>query len=61
MSYFSDYVTYKYVVLKDARLAVTYYTLVALILLYSAVDIFFNKGYLQVRVYDIAFMHKGRV
>lgn len=44
-----NYVTYKYVVLKDARLGLTYYILVALILLYSVVEIVFNKGYLQVR------------
>ena len=50
MSFLNDYVTYKYVVLKDGRLAVTYYTLMALILLYSVVEIFVNKGYLQVRL-----------
>ncbi len=42
------YVTYKYVVLKDVRLGVFYYLLAAMIILYTVVEIFFNKGYMHV-------------
>ena len=43
-----NYVTYKYVVLKDFRLGILYYVLVASIVLYTLTEIFFNKGYLHV-------------
>ena len=45
---FFYYVTYKYVLLKDARLGVAYYLLAALIVLYTVVEIVFNKGYMAV-------------
>ena len=48
MAGFFYYVTYKYVLLKDARLGVLYYLLAALILLYTVVEIFVRKGYMQV-------------
>lgn len=48
MTGFFYYVTYKYVLLKDARLGVLYYLLAALILLYTVVEIFVRKGYMQV-------------
>lgn len=44
-----DYVTYKYVRLRDARLGALYYILALLILIYSLVEIFVRKGYMQVR------------
>ena len=47
MSYF-DYVTYKYVILKDVRLGVSYYLLALLIVIYTVVGIFYHKGYLEV-------------
>ena len=48
MAGFFYYVTYKYVLLKDARLGVLYYLLAALILLYTVMEIFVRKGYMQV-------------
>ena len=48
MTGFFYYVTYKYVLLKDARLGVLYYLLAALIILYTVVEIFIRKGYMQV-------------
>ena len=45
---FLYYVTHKYVLLKDARLGVAYYLLAALIVLYTVVEIVFNKGYMAV-------------
>ena len=48
MAGFFYYVTYKYVLLKDARLGVLYYLLAALIILYTVVEIFVHKGYMQV-------------
>ena len=48
MAGFFYYVTYKYVLLKDARLGVLYYLLAALIVLYTVVEIFVRKGYMQV-------------
>ena len=41
------YITYKYVVIKDKRLGVAYYSVFALIALYTLVQIFINKGYLR--------------
>lgn len=43
-----DYVTYKYVRLRDSKLGALYYILALLILIYSLVEIFFRKGYMQV-------------
>ena len=43
-----DYVTYKYVRLRDSRLGALYYILALLILVYSLVEIFLRKGYMQV-------------
>ena len=42
------YVTYKYVLLKDARLGVLYYVLALLTVLYTVVEIFVRKGYMEV-------------
>ena len=42
------YGTYKYVVLKDRKLGVGYYLLVGCILLYTVVEIFVRKGYMEV-------------
>ena len=42
-----DYVTYKYVRLRDSRLGALYYILAFLILIYSLIEIFLRKGYLQ--------------
>ena len=42
-----DYVTYKYVRLRDSRLGALYYILAFLILVYSVIEIFLRKGYLQ--------------
>jgi hypothetical protein len=42
-----DYVTYKYVRLRDSRLGALYYILAFLILIYSLFEIFLRKGYLQ--------------
>ena len=42
------YVTYKYVVLNDRRLGAGYYSLALLIVLYTLVEIFINRGYLEV-------------
>lgn len=55
---FFYYVTYKYVLLKDARLGVLYYLLATLILLYTLVEIFIRKGYLEVSTsYPVSFPH----
>ena len=43
------YVTYKLVLLKDKRLGVLYYVLALLALLYTVVEIFIKKGYMDVR------------
>lgn len=43
-----DYVTYKYVRLRDSKLGALYYILALLILIYSLVEIFLRKGYMQV-------------
>ena len=43
------YVMYKHVLLKDARLGGLYYLLAVMILLYTIVEIFIQRGYLQVR------------
>ena len=45
-----DYVTYKYVRLRDSRLGALYYILALLILIYSAIEIFLRKGYLEVYI-----------
>ena len=42
------YETYKYVVIKDRRLGVAYYTLLSFIILYILVQLVLNKGYLEV-------------
>ena len=42
------YVTYKYVLLKDARLGLLYYVLAVLTVLYTIVEIFVRKGYMEV-------------
>ena len=42
------YVTYKYVLLKDARLGVLYYVLALLTVLYTVIEIFIRKGYMEV-------------
>ena len=42
------YVTYKLVLLKDKRLGVLYYVLAVLALLYTVVEIFIRKGYMDV-------------
>lgn len=47
MADFFHYVTYKYVILKDRRLGVAYYILALLILIYTVIEIFYRKGYLQ--------------
>lgn len=44
------YVTYKYVLLKDARLGVLYYVLAILTVLYTVIEIFIRKGYMEVSV-----------
>ena len=44
-----NYVTYKYVLLKDARLGLLYYILVLLAVVYTVMEIFVSKGYLRVR------------
>ena len=43
-----DYVTYKYVVLKDRRLGVAYYVLAVAILIFTVTEVFVRKGYLEV-------------
>ena len=43
------YVTYKLVLIKDKRLGVLYYVLALLALLYTVVEIFVRKGYMDVR------------
>ena len=44
------YVTYKLVVLKDSRLGLLYYVLAFLALLFTVVEIFVKKGYLEVYI-----------
>lgn len=44
------YVTYKYVLIKDARLGVLYYVLALLTLLYTVIEIFVRKGYMEVGI-----------
>lgn len=44
------YVTYKYVLLKDSRLGLLYYILALLTVLYTVVEIFVKKGYMEVYV-----------
>ena len=46
---FLHYVTYKYIVIKDKRLGVAYYSLAIVIVLYTFGQIVINKAYLQVR------------
>lgn len=43
-----DYVTYKYVVLKDRRLGIGYYVLAISIVVYIITEVFIRKGYLEV-------------
>ena len=49
------YGTYKYVVevLKDRKLGVGYYLLVGCILLYTVVEIFVRKGYMEVGLLEL--------
>ena len=47
MSHF-HYVTYKYVVIKDKRLGVAYYTVALLIVFYILMQLVLNKAYLEV-------------
>ena len=47
------YVTYKYVLLKDARLGLLYYLLALMIIIYTVIEIFFNRGYMQVYVHTV--------
>ena len=42
------YITYKLVVIKDKRLGVIYYSFAFMIILFTLVEIFVNKGYLEV-------------
>ena len=42
------YVTYKYVLIKDARLGLLYYVLALLTILYTVTEIFIRKGYMEV-------------
>ena len=46
-----NYVTYKYVIIKDYRLGISYYLLAFSIILYMLFEIILNKGYLEVSVY----------
>lgn len=50
-----NYVTYKYVVLKDWRLGISYYVLASLIVLYTVFEVVVNKGYLLV---SLIFIHR---
>ena len=43
-----DYVTYKYIIIRDKRLGIAYYILAALILMYTVIQIFVEKAYLEV-------------
>ena len=42
------YITYKLVIIKDKRLGVIYYSFASIIVLFTLVEIFVNKGYLEV-------------
>lgn len=44
------YVTYKLVQLKDSRLGILYYAMTLLAFLYTLVEIFIKKGYMDVRI-----------
>ena len=52
------YVTYKLVLLKDKRLGVLYYVLALLAILYTVVEIFVKKGYMDVRNTKLIFTFK---
>ena len=47
------YVTYKLVVLKDSRLGLLYYVLALLALLFTVIEIFVKKGYLEVNILNV--------
>lgn len=42
------YITFKYVVIRDTRIGVAYYAMLAGVVLYACSEIFLNKGYLEV-------------
>ncbi len=44
------YVTYKYVLLKDARLGLLYYALAIIIALFTVGELFLKRGYMEVRM-----------
>lgn len=52
-----NYVTYKYVVIKDYRIGISYYLLAAGIILYMLFEIILNKGYLEVQYYVSALLY----
>ena len=56
-----DYVTYKYVVLKDRRLGVAYYILAISIVLFIITEVFYRKGYLQVGDVIMLISYKIRI
>ena len=47
---FLHYITFKLVVIRDKRIGSIYYTLAAVIVLYTLAEIFLKKGYLEVRI-----------
>ena len=49
---FLHYITFKLVVIKDKRIGTIYYTLAAVIVLYTLAEIFLKKGYLEVRIVE---------
>jgi hypothetical protein len=56
------YVTYKLVLLKDKRLGVLYYVLALLAVLFTVIEIFIKKGYLDVseeRPFTSFFVNNG--
>lgn len=56
-----DYVTYKYVRLRDSRLGALYYILALLILIYSLIEIFVRKGYMQVKSKGWGLIYSGKI
>lgn len=53
------YVTYKLVLLKDKRLGTLYYVLATLAFLYTVMEIFIMKGYMNVRGYNYSSRTQG--
>ena len=49
---FLHYITFKLVVIRDKRIGSIYYTLAAVIVLYTLAEIFLKKGYLEVRMVE---------